>query len=52
MTYRKLNFDELSKVSGGWSLSSQVNELVRDIVNSLNKWAQSCYAGYHDSPFH
>ncbi|WP_267867348.1 hypothetical protein [Limosilactobacillus reuteri] len=41
MTCRKLNFDELSKVSGGWSLSSQVNELVKDVVNSLNKWAQS-----------
>ena len=52
MTYRKLNFDELSKVSGGWSLSSQVNELVKDVVNSLNKRAQSCYAGYKDSPFH
>ena len=52
MTYRKLNFDELSKVSGGWSLSSQVNELVGDIVNSLKKWAQSCYEGYQDSPFH
>ncbi len=52
MTYRKLGFDELSKVSGGWSLSSQVNELVGEVVNSLKKWAQSCYAGYKDSPFH
>ncbi len=42
MIYRKLNFDELSKVSGGWSLSSQVNELVGDIINSIKKWTQSC----------
>lgn len=52
MTYRKLTLNELRNISGGWSLSSQVNELIGDIANSLRKWAQSCYAGYQDSPFH
>jgi len=53
MTYRKLNFNELSEVSGGWGVTPwSVAWQTGKVAYSLVKHRRSYYAGYQDSPFH
>lgn len=53
MIYRKMNFDELSKVSGGWLPSPiEIAEPVGRAAWSLWKHRRSYCAGYQASPFH
>ncbi|WP_302116940.1 hypothetical protein [uncultured Limosilactobacillus sp.] len=53
MNYRKLTFNELSKVSGGWGVTPwSVGWQTGKVAYSLLKHRRSYYAGYQASPFH
>lgn len=53
MTCRKMNINELCKVSGGWGITPwNLVEPVGRVAGSLWKHRRSYYAGYRDSPIH
>ncbi|MBB1095969.1 hypothetical protein LTY36_09160 [Limosilactobacillus agrestis] len=53
MMYHKIDFNELSKLSGGWRVTPwSVAWQTGKVAYSLVKHRRSYWAGYQASPFH